>query len=122
MVGALVTGFLIETIPYWYLWNTALLFHILGYVIYSVASQNWLIMISRLLAGWYLGAYVTLGFSYFTTSSKIYVEAQKRLGIETNENSEEKVKNFGFTLMSFGYSAGFVLVGGISIFLYKRYQ
>lgn len=111
MIGGLVSGFLIGTIPYWYLWNIALVFHVVGYVIYSVAYQDWLIMISRLLAGYFLGAFMTLSFSYFAKSSETYIETHRKLGNETNENSIEKVKNFGFTIISLGNSAGFVIAG-----------
>ncbi len=112
IVGGLVCGFLVETIPHWYLWIIALVTHIIGYIIYSLASQGWLIIISRLLAGYFLGAIITLYFSYFASSSLTYVETQRKLGIETNENSKEKLKNLGFTLMSFGYTTGFVLGSG----------
>ncbi len=113
MIGGLVSGFLVETIPYWYLWVIALTTHTLGYIIYSLASQGWLIMISRLLAGYFLGAVITLSFSYFASSSAKYVERQSELGIKTKENSKERLKNYSFTVLMFGYSTGFILGPGM---------
>ncbi len=107
-----MSGFLLESIPYWYLWAITLLTHVLGYTIYSVASQSWLIMISRLLAGYFLGGLITLSYTYIAKSSETYVEEQRRLGIETNENSKEKVKNLVFTSLMFGYSIGFLMGPG----------
>ncbi len=107
-----MSGVLVGYVPYWYLWAIAFVTHILGYIMYCVVSQGWLIMISRLLAGYILGSLVTLSFAYFSSSSEEYVETQKKLGIKTDEKSVEKARNMLFTASAFGYSAGFIIGPG----------
>ncbi len=120
MVGGFLSGILVGYVPYWYLWAIAIVTHILGYIIYCVTTQGWLIMISRLLSGYILGAIVTLCFAYFTSSSEEYVEAQKKCGIKTDENSVQKAKNMRFVTFAFGYSSGFIIGPGIRTSFYPH--
>ena len=112
MIGGFLSGILVGYVPYWYLWAIAIVTHILGYIIYCVTTQSWLIMISRLLAGYILGAIVTLCFAYFSSSSEEYVEAQKKCGIKTDENSVQRARNIRFVTFAFGYSSGFIIGPG----------
>ncbi|XP_064395488.1 uncharacterized protein LOC135342628 isoform X1 [Halichondria panicea] len=115
MVGGFVSGVLVGYVPYWYLWAITFVTHILSYIIYCVVSQGWLIMISRLLAGYILGSLVTLSFAYFSSSSEEYVETQKKLGIKTDEKSVEKTRNMLFVTIAFGYSTGFIIGSGAAV-------
>ncbi len=107
-----MSGVLVGYVPYWYLWAITFVTHILSYIIYCVVSQGWLIMISRLLAGYILGSLVTQSFAYFSSSSEEYVETQKKLGTKTDEKSVEKTRNMLFVTIAFGYSTGFIIGSG----------
>ena len=107
IIGGLVCGFLVRIVPYWYLWAVSLVAHTISYVMYCVVHQGWLMMISRLLAGYFAGAILTLGFSYFTDTSVLYVE--ELTGAKTES---ERVRNYLFATFSFSMNLGFLLGPG----------
>ncbi|XP_064385763.1 uncharacterized protein LOC135334489 [Halichondria panicea] len=110
IIGGLVCGFLVGIVPYWYLWAVSLVAHTISYVMYCVVHQGWLMMISRLLAGYFAGATLTLGFSYFTDTSVLYVE--KLTGAKTES---ERVRNYLFATFSFSMNLGFLLGPGFAV-------
>ena len=46
LVGALVTGLLIQFVPYSYISFIGLVIHILSYVLYAVSTQGWMLLLS----------------------------------------------------------------------------
>ena len=111
IIGGLVCGFLVRIVPYWYLWAVSLVAHTISYVMYCVVHQGWLMMISRLLAGYFAGAILTLGFSYFTDTSVLYVEELNRMRMGAKTESE-RVRNYLFATFSFSINLGFILGPG----------
>ena len=111
IIGGLVCGFLMRIVPYWYLWAVSLVAHTISYVMYCVVHQGWLMMISRLLAGYFAGATLTLGFSYFTDTSVLYVEELNRMRTGAKTESE-RVRNYLFATFSVSMNLGFILGPG----------
>ncbi len=68
-------------------------------------------MISRILAGYFAGATMTLGFSYFTNTSILYVEELNRVRIGTKMESE-RIRNYLFAIFSFAFNLGFIIGPG----------
>ena len=109
VIGGITSGFLVRSVPYWYLWASALVFHTVAFIIHCLSYQGWLIMISRLLAGYFVGAITTLSFAYFTMSSEAYVKVKKDLG---EEKASFRVRNYLFSTISIGFSAGLIIASG----------
>ena len=112
LIGGFATGFLVRSVPYWYLFLVTLVSHTISYVLYSLSYQGWLMMISRLLSGVSVGAIITLTFGYCTTSSQAYIEVKKDLGKPTDDKSSFRLRNYLFSALSFGQGVGFVIAAG----------
>ena len=109
MIGGIVSGFFSRSIPYWYLWAIALIFNTLAFIVHCLSYQGWLIMISRLLSGYFVGAIITLSFSYYTMSSEAYIKVKKELGKAADEKASFRLRNYLFSTMGIGYSVGFII-------------
>lgn len=97
-------------IPYWYLVLVSLVLHTIGYILYAISNEGWLIMTSKLLSGFFIGAELTLALSYFAESSIDYQAAMKELGKPVE--SSESVRNSLFALHNIGVNIGYFLGPG----------
>ncbi len=109
MVGGIMTGMLSNIVPQFYLWLFMLSIHTIGYLIYSLASKSWLILISKLLSGYFLGADLTISFSYLSKTSFKYSAIQKKRGLVVNDKS---LRNTLFALNGISFSVGYFLGPG----------
>ncbi len=71
-------------------------------------------MIGMFLAGYYLGAQITLSMNYATEMSVEYVNLLKEVKNEKDENFEYekkvvKTRNFLYSVYSIGFSVGLVV-------------
>lgn len=112
LVGAILTGFIVQCIPYWYLILLGLILHTVGYIIYAVTYVGWLIMISKFMSGYFLGAQVTLALSYASKSSLEYVEVLREMEKKPDEGTAMRVRNYIFALQAIGISLGLLLGPG----------
>ena len=111
ILGSLSGGLLLKWVPYWHLLLGSLVFHTLGYILYAVASTGWLIMLSKLLSGIFIGAEMTLALAYFGESNSSYKTAIKELGKE--DGKATRVKHQLFALHSVGINIGYVFGPGM---------
>ena len=111
-IGGIASGSLVRFVPYWYLFLTALISHTVAFVIYCLSYQGWLMLISRILSGYFDGAIITLAFSYCTSSSEDYVKLRKDLGKKTNKKSSVELRNLLYGIVSFGYTFGIIISAG----------
>lgn len=109
LIGAILCGFLVKFIPYWHLILLSLLAHTAGYVIYAVTYEGWLIMISKLLSGFFIGAEMALALSYFAESSMDYEELMRELG---KKSSRTTLRNSLFALHNIGVNIGYIFGPG----------
>ena len=84
--------------------------HTVGYILYAISDEGWLIMTSKLLSGFFIGAELTLALSYFAESSIDYEKAMKKLGKPVD--SSETVRNNLFALHNVGINIGYFLGPG----------
>ena len=110
-MGALSTGTLLRCLPYWYLILTCLVLHTAGYVLYAMATTGWLIMLSKLMSGVYIGAQMTLSLAYFGESNVSYCNAIKQQG--KDEKKAKQMKHRLFALQSVGVNVGYIFGPGI---------
>ena len=110
IIGSLAGGLLLKWVPYWHLVLGSLCLHTLGYILYAVAAAGWLIMVSKLMSGVFIGAEMTLALAYFGESSNSYRAAIRELG--KNERSAARVKHRLFALHSVGANVGYIFGPG----------
>ncbi len=111
LVGAVLCGFLVKVLPYWYLIMFSLFAHTIGYVLYAVTSIGWLIMISKFLSGFFIGAELTLALSYFAESSIEYHRLRLEVDAE-KESSSQQFRNMLFALHNVGINIGYIFGPG----------
>ncbi len=104
--GAIVSGFLVHCFPYWYLFAISLVTHITGFTLYAVSYERWLILISKFLSGYFLGAQWSLSIGYTAKSAEEYV------GLLRGKSSVEEVKRYVFSSHTVGVAIGFVVGPG----------
>lgn len=114
VIGGFLSAFLIKIVPYWYQYVFFLVTNILGYVLYGVANQGWTLLLAMNLAGIYLGAEVSLGFSYATNMSTEYVQLLQKRGekFECEKKKAIEVRNYLYALHTVGYSVGYLIGTG----------
>ena len=78
-IASVVTGFLLNWIPYWHLNLISLVGLTIGWSIYATAVYGWMVLLSRLMTGSFIGMHYTLTYAYFGESFEDYVAAQKEL-------------------------------------------
>ena len=104
-ISAVVTGLLFNHVPTWYLFMFSTLSHILGYLLYALATNGWMLMLARGLAGVQLGASTSLVMAYCSVSFEKYTKNMKILG-KYEKKKAERVKGYVFSLFIVGNSLG----------------
>ena len=111
VIGASSSIILLKFFPYWHLVLSSVILHILGYVLYALANSGWIMILSKLLSGLYLGAEVTLVHTYIGESITDYQEALMELGEDVKKATRVKHRLFG--LHAVGNDIGYILGAGL---------
>ena len=72
-------------------------------------------MVSKLLSGYFLGADLTLGFSYLSVSSVKYTDIQRERGEKVDEKVAIHLRNILFAINGISFSIGYFLGPGMHI-------
>ncbi len=114
ITGGFLVAFLIKFMPYWYLFIFFISAHILGFVLYGVASQGWMLILAMALVGVFTGSETILVFNYATDMSFMYVSAFKERGEVYNCDRMKAIefRNYLYAFHSLGYSVGFIFATG----------
>ena len=107
-IGSIVAGFLFNYIPTWYLFLCSTLSLIFGYLLYALASNGWMMILARGLAGIQLGTSTALSFAYFCVSFEKYTENIKLLD-KYESKKVARVKKYLFSTYSIGTFFGRVV-------------
>ena len=111
VIGASSSIVLLKLFPYWHLVLSSLILHTLGYVLYALTNSGWIMILSKLLSGLYLGAEMTLVHTYIGESNIDYQEALMELGEDVKKATRVKHRLFG--LHSVGNDIGYILGAGL---------
>ena len=111
--AAIANGFLFNLIPAWYLFLTTILSHTLGYLLYALSINGWMMLAARGLAGFSLGLVISVTFAYFGVSCDKYAENLTIVG-RFEEKKVARVKAFIYSTYNIGNTIGFALGGGKS--------
>ncbi len=119
LFGAVLCGLLVKCIPYWHLIMISLVAHTIGYVLYAVTYIGWLIMVSKFLSGFFIGAELTLALSYIATSSVEYYSLQSDMDSKSESDVDSKksesssqLRNMLFSLHNIGINIGYIFGPG----------
>ena len=110
-MAAVTTGLLFNLIPTWYLFLVSTLSHTLGYLLYALATNGWMMILARALAGLQFGAIDSLVFAYYAVSFEKYKENLKTIG-KFEEKKAAKVKGYLFSTSAIGYIVGYQIGAG----------
>ena len=58
-------------------------------------------MISRLLTGYFVGAIITLSFTYCAVSSEVYVKVKNDLGKQMDDKSPFRLRDYLYSAFEF---------------------
>lgn len=109
LVGAVGSGILVKHVPYWHLVLLVLVLHTIGYVLYAISYDGWVIMISKFLSGTFIGGEMTLALSYFAESSLQYEEILLQLDKKiTKGNTRRRL----FAWHNVGVGLGYIIGPG----------
>ena len=111
-VSAIGVGLLFNHIPTWHLFLASTLSHTIGYLIYALAINGWMMIVARALAGLQLGAVESLMFSYYSVSFERYTANLKTLGM-FDEKKAEIAKGYLFSTNNIGNFVGISLATGM---------
>jgi MFS family permease len=107
-IAAVSTGLLFNHVPTWYLFMFSTLSHTLGYLLYALATNGWMMIVARVLAGLQLGSSTSLVFAYCSVSFEKYTENLKILG-KYEKKEAERVKGYIFSLFIVGNMLGYAI-------------
>ena len=114
IVGALVCGFLLPRVPYWYLFLISTILHTGGYIMYALAINEWMIVGTITFSGIFIGMEMCLAYAYFAQSYEKYLVIIRYLG-KQEPNSKGRVKDMLYGLYALGHNIGFFLGPGMCI-------
>ena len=107
-IAAVGAGLLFNHVPTRYMFIFSTLSDTLGYLLYALATNGWMMILARGLAGAQLGTCTSLVFAYSSLSFEMYTENLKILG-KYEEKKAERVKGYVFSLFIVGNSLGFAI-------------
>lgn len=90
-----------------------LISHTIGYVLYAISNAGWVIMLSKLLSGVYIGGEMTLSLSYFAESSVEYIKISSIMGRDTKAQESGVIRSKLFAWHNIGVGIGYILGPGI---------
>lgn len=88
----------------------ALISHTFGYILFLLTYNKWVIILSKLFAGFFIGAEMTIAMSYLAESSVDYTKAMKKLGRKVGQSSD--IRNNLFALHNLGIIFGYFVGPG----------
>ena len=104
-LGASIGGVLSSIIPFWYSAMGALLFHTVGFLIYATAVNGWMVIVARILTGFFAGLQVVTILTYFGVSYQHYLDVIGTEERKKEEASTTRVKDQLFAI--------YMLVGNV---------
>ena len=108
---------LVKFLPYGYVILSSVFLHTVGYVLYAITNTSWLLILSRILSGLYIGVEPSCSLTYIIESSAIYQQATQELGEDNLKANHVKYRLIA--LHYFGYCFGAILGPGMPLIFCK---
>ena len=106
LVGAFITGLLVQFIPYSYISFIGLVIHILSYVLYGMSTRGWMLLLTRPFSGLFIGSSLTLAPTYFSETSELYIRELRQYG---DKKKNVQIKDVLYAFHSVVMAGGFLL-------------
>jgi len=87
----------VNIIPFWYSVLICLLTHIVGFLVYGLATAGWMIILARLLGGMFVAMQTVISYTYLGVTYQQYLEALGEARKE-EERKTTRVKDVVFAL------------------------
>ena len=78
----------------------------LGYLMYALTTERWMLMLSKLLSGGFLGVILTQLPTYFSHANDVYIAALKDFGKDVKNT---QVKDILLAFFSLVLALGFLI-------------
>ena len=112
VISAVLVGFAVKWIPYWYLLLVGILMHSVSSLLYATAMNGWMMAVSELLSGAYIGVVETVAFAYIDARASSYEQAYATMQrYEVWENKRLKtsrIKQKGYAVITFTEAVSFL--------------
>lgn len=113
VISAVLVGFAVKWIPYWHLLLVGILMHTVSSLLYATAMNGWMMAVSELLSGAYVGIVETVAFAYIDARAASYERAhatmqqQYELG-ENKRLKKSRIKQKGYAVITFTEAVSFL--------------
>ena len=112
VMSALLVGFAVKWIPYWHLLLVGILMHAMSSLLYATAMSGWMMAVSELLSGAYVGIVETVAFAYIDARAANYERAYATMqqnDLAGNKRlKKSRIKQKGYAVITFTEGVSFL--------------
>ena len=117
VIAAVLVGFAVKRIPYWYLLLVGILMQTLSSLLYATAMNGWIMAVSELLSGGYSGVVETVAFAYIDAQAASYerayaIKQQCEIG-DRKKLKKSRIKQKGYAVITFTEGISFLAGPGL---------
>ena len=113
VVFAPIAGYATVWIPYWYILMAGVLSHTFGYLLYSLSTSGWMILLSRLLTGAFAGVIETLAYSYISERESDYEAAHAKVSEANNVKVKPmRIKEYMYAFLTVSITLSYLIGPG----------
>lgn len=112
VISAVLVGFAVKWIPYWHLLLVGILMHTMSSLLYATAMSGWMMVVSELLSGAYVGIVETVAFAYIDARAANYERAcatMQQNDLAGNKSlKKSRIKQKGYAVITFTEGVSFL--------------
>lgn len=117
VVAAVLVGFAVKSVPYWHLLFVGIILHTASSLLYATAVNGWMMAVSELLSGAYVGIVETVAFAYIDARAASYERAyatmQQNEAGEIKRLKKSRIKQKGYAVITFTEGISFLAGPGL---------
>lgn len=113
VMSAVLVGFAVKWIPYWHLLLVGIFMHTMSSLLYATAMSGWMMAVSELLSGAYVGIMETVAFAYIDARAANYEQAyyatmQQNDLAGSKRLKKSRIKQKGYAVITFTEGVSFL--------------
>ena len=112
VISAVLVGFAVKWIPYWHLLLVGILMHTMSSLLYATAMSGWMMVVSELLSGAYVGIVETVAFAYIDARAanyeRAYATMQQNDLVGSKRLKKSRIKQKGYAVITFTEGVSFL--------------
>lgn len=106
-----LAGYATVCIPYWYILMIGIAFHIVGFVLYSLSTNGWMVLLSRVLSGAFAGIIETIAYSYISEKESDYEAAHAEV-YKSKKPKPMRIKEYVYSYLTVAITISYLLGPG----------